>query len=85
MTSLLERVGLFAQVVVSIAVLGAFFGTIFLLLTKSIPIEGGIKEVLLVLVGVLAGSFKDVVGYYLGSSLGSAKKTDQITKGPQAG
>ena len=80
MTSLLERVGLFAQVVISIAVLAAFFGTIFLLLTKAVPIEGGIKEVLLVLVGVLAGSFKDVVGYYLGSSLGSAKKTDQMNK-----
>jgi len=34
--------------------------------------------VLLVLAGVLAGAFKDVVGFWLGSSLGSQKKDDVI-------
>lgn len=80
MTSVLERVGFVAQLLICISILCAFFGTIYLLLTGVEDVAAGVREVLLVLVGVLAGAFKDVVGYYFGSSLGSAKKTDNMLK-----
>ena len=80
MTSALDRVGFVAQLLICVSILLAFFGTIYLLLTGVEDVAAGVREVLLVLVGVLAGAFKDVVGYYFGSSLGSAKKTDSIIK-----
>ena len=80
--TLLERIGPILQAIVSIAVLAAFFGTIGGLIGLSVDIPGGIKEILLVLVGVLAASFKDVVGYWLGSSYGSSRKTDQLAQKP---
>ena len=76
MSSTLDRVGFVAQMIICISILAAFFGTIYLLLTQPMELEMGVREVLLVLVGVMAGAFKDVVGYYFGSSLGSAKKTE---------
>lgn len=80
--TLLERIGPIVQAVVSVAVLAAFFGTIAALIGLANDIPGGIKEILLVLVGVLAASFKDVVGYWLGSSYGSSRKTDQLNQRP---
>lgn len=65
--------------VISILIVFAFFGTIatlFLLSYFKVQLEMGVKEVLLVLVGVLAGAFKDVSGYWLGSSASSARKTE---------
>ena len=78
MSSALDRVGFVAQMIICVAILVAFFGTIYLLLTQPINLEMGTREVLLVLVGVLAGAFKDLVGYYFGSSLGSATKTELV-------
>lgn len=76
--SLLERVGPLVQALVSVLVLAAFFGTVGALITSNDDIPPGVREVLLVLVGVLAGAFKDVVGFWVGSSYGSARKTDQL-------
>lgn len=80
MSSTLDRVGFVAQLIICLSILGAFFGTVFLLLTTPVEMEAGVREVLLVLVGVLAGAFKDIVGYYFGSSLGSSKKTAALLK-----
>lgn len=55
-----------------LACIGALFGVTYR--EKDFP--PGVKETLLVLVGVLAGSFKDCVGYWLGSSHGSERKTE---------
>lgn len=78
--TLLERVGPVVQAIVSVMVLAAFFGTVASLIAMSADIPPGVKEVLLVLVGVLAGAFKDVVGFWVGSSYGSARKTDQLAQ-----
>lgn len=78
--TLLERVGPMVQALISVMVLAAFFGTVASLITMSADIPPGVKEVLLVLVGVLAGAFKDVVGFWVGSSYGSARKTDKLTE-----
>lgn len=66
------------QAVVATAVIVAFFGMVFWIAQRATDIPPGIKDVLLILVGVIATCFKDVVGYFLGSSLGSQRKDDII-------
>ena len=51
-----------------------FFSTVGFLLFRTMPVES--KDVLLLLLGALTATFKDVYGYYFGSSAGSAKKDD---------
>lgn len=68
------------QYLVSLLVI-LFFGAITLaLLYMNRDISTTIKDVLLVLTGVLAGAFKDVVGYWLGSSHSSQTKQEAITR-----
>ena len=62
------------QPLLSFLVVVAFFSTLAMLIFLSRDLPLGVKEVVLVLTGVLAGAFKDVVGFYIGSSLGSQKK-----------
>lgn len=71
----LEKMTHWAQFLVTGAVVFAFFAVImalFLYIKADFP--AGVREVVLVLVGVLAGAFKDVVGYWMGSSASSQKK-----------
>jgi hypothetical protein len=77
----LNRLGIIAQLAISIGVLAAFFVTLWVLLHfEGSDIPSGIRDVLLVMTGVLAGAFKDVVGYWLGSSHGSQKKDGMIAE-----
>ena len=55
-----------------------FFSTVWFLLFRTMPVES--KDVLLLLLGALTATFKDVYGYYFGSSAGSAKKDDLINR-----
>lgn len=75
----LDRLGPIMKGVVSLLVIMAFLGCIaalFVVAYREKDFPPGVKETLLVLVGVLAGSFKDVVGYWIGSSHGSERKTE---------
>ena len=56
------------------------FIIIYLLIKIAAPVEN--KDALLILLGVIAASFNNVVGYFFGSSKGSAEKTDIISKLP---
>jgi membrane protein DedA with SNARE-associated domain len=62
-------------VLVIVAFLGCIAALFFTALREK-DFPPGVKETLLVLIGVLAGSFKDTVGYWLGSSHGSERKTE---------
>ena len=55
-----------------------FFATVGFLLFRTMPVES--KDVLLLLLGALTATFKDVYGYYFGSSSGSAKKDDILNR-----
>ena len=76
MSTLLGRVGIFVQMFLALFVCTIFLGTIAGLIYSGRSIEASVKDILLILIGVLASSFKDVVGYYFGSSLGSSKKDE---------
>ncbi len=67
------------KIIMSLLIILAFFSVIAaLLLTVKEDLPPGVREVLLVLVGVLAGAFKDVISYWIGSSASSSKKTDAL-------
>lgn len=81
-----DRLGPVMKGIVSILVVAAFFGCIAALFVTALrdkDFPPGVKETLLVLIGVLAGSFKDTVGYWLGSSHGSERKTELMAGGSQ--
>ena len=59
----------------SLIVIG-FFGLLYLLIRFSIPAEN--INMLNIVVGALIGSFTTVVGYFFGSSKGSAEKTQLL-------
>lgn len=78
----LDRFGPWTKAAISMLVLLAFFGVIaalFVTTYREKDFPPGVKETLLVLVGVLAGSFKDVVGYWLGGSHSSDRKTELMS------
>ena len=52
-----------------------------LVLLVTTPIPEANKDVVMVLVGVLASGFTMVLGYFYGSSKGSADKNDIIKNG----
>lgn len=66
---------IFQYVLGGLVVLG-FFTLLYLLISKSVPEPN--KDLLNLVVGALIGSFATVVGYFFGSSSGSAKKDETI-------
>jgi hypothetical protein len=66
---------IFQYVLGALVVIG-FFILLYMLIKKTIPIEN--KDLLNLVVGALIGSFATVVGYFFGSSAGSAAKNDII-------
>ena len=51
-----------------------FFGLLYILVLAEVPERN--KDLLNLVVGALIGSFATVVGYFYGSSAGSAAKTE---------
>ena len=64
--------------VLSLAVNVLFFGVVTMLMFRTVPVES--KDIILVLLGALTAGWKDILGYYFGSSAGSARKDDLLAK-----
>ena len=54
-----------------------FFALLILLVLRVVPMEN--KDLLNIVVGALIGSFTSVVGYFYGSSAGSAAKEKTLS------
>lgn len=67
-----------APALTSILAVAVFAGFVVLLFVKSIP--DGMKDALMLLAGAAAAGYGQVLSYWLGSSAGSAKKDDAISK-----
>lgn len=59
-------------------IVAGFFTLLYLLVSKTVPEIN--KDLLNLVVGALIGSFATVVGYFFGSSKGSAEKTELLSK-----
>ena len=55
-----------------------FFTLLYMLLLSAVPAEN--KDILNIVVGALIGAFSSIVGYFYGSSLGSADKNELLRK-----
>lgn len=55
-----------------------FFLLLYLIFVAEIPSPN--KELGLIVIGALVGNFNSIVGYFFGSSKGSADKTDILNK-----
>ncbi len=55
------------------AILGMLIG----MMTEAIMLDGGVKDALILLLGVMAGELKNVNSFWVGSSYGSTTKTFQ--------
>lgn len=62
--------------ILSLSVNVLFFGVVTMLMFRTVPVES--KDIILVLLGALTAGWKDILGYYFGSSSGSARKDDVI-------
>lgn len=67
-----------AAPLVSLLAVGVFGGMIYLLFTGSVGTE--LRDALMILVGTSGSGYTAVLGYWLGSSSGSADKTKAIEK-----
>lgn len=76
MSSMLYKSGTVAQLIIAALVIVAFMAMGVALIFARTDFPPGIKEVVLIFTGALITSFKDVVGYYLGSSLSSQRKDE---------
>ncbi len=59
-------------------IVAGFFVLLYLLVMSEVPEKN--KDLLNLVVGALIGSFATVVGYFYGSSAGSAAKTELLSK-----
>jgi hypothetical protein len=66
------------QYILGAMIVIGFFALMYLLLAQAVPEQN--KDILNIVVGALIGSFTSIVGYFYGSSLGSADKNDLLRK-----
>lgn len=66
------------QYILGAVIVVGFFLLLYFLLWAGVPESN--KELLNITVGALIGSFTSIVGYFYGSSLGSAEKNEMIKK-----
>lgn len=74
-----DSVALWGSVLVSTIVTFGFFAMLYLVLQREIP--AGSRDLANIMLGYLGGSFTAVVGYWVGSSIGSARKDAALRVG----
>jgi hypothetical protein len=77
-----DSVALWGSVLVSTIVTFGFFAMLYLVLQREIP--AGSRDLANIMLGYLGGSFTAVVGYWVGSSIGSARKDAALRAGEKS-
>lgn len=67
----------FQYIFAGVIVLG-FFALMYMLIMKTIPVDN--NDTLNLVIGGLLGAFSTIVGYFFGSSKGSAEKNEILNK-----
>jgi hypothetical protein len=73
-----------AQIVIGALVVVGFFGSLAMLLFRPESFNDVNREPIMLMVGALIAAFSGLMGFFFGSSAGSARKTDLLARsGPQ--
>lgn len=73
-----DAIAIWGSIIISVLVMVAFLVVAVLLFSRGIPTES--KEIALMIFGGLNSMASGVVGYWVGSSAGSARKDAAISK-----
>lgn len=76
-----KKLNFIALLILAAIVVSGFFALLYFFVFVGIPVQN--ESLLNIAVGALIGSFTSVVGYFFGSSAGSANKTDIMAKQPE--
>lgn len=71
------------QAALALLILTGFFAAIWLAMTREVT--ASMRDALLILIGSLGAAFGAVVNYYFGSSSGSAKKDELLSRDGTSG
>lgn len=69
-----------AQVIIGALVVIGFFGSLAMLLIDPSVISEINREPIMLMVGALIAAFSGLMGFFFGSSAGSARKTDLLAR-----
>jgi hypothetical protein len=70
------------QATIALVILGGFFCTLYFMIRANVD-PGGMRDALLIMVGSLGTMATSIVGYYFGSSSGSAAKNELLAQKDQ--
>ena len=73
-----KKINITALMILAAAIVVGFFVLLYIFVFYGIPVQN--EALLNITCGALIGSFTTVVGYFFGSSAGSANKTDIMAK-----
>jgi glycerol uptake facilitator-like aquaporin len=77
-----DSVALWGSVLISAIVTFGFFAMLYLVIKNDIP--AGSRDLANIMLGSLGTSFTAVVGYWVGSSIGSARKDAALRAGEKS-
>lgn len=69
-----------SQVILAALIIIGFFGSLLTLLIRPETLNEMNKEPVMIMVGALVSAFAGLIGYFFGSSAGSARKTNLLAK-----
>ena len=69
-----------SQVIIGALVVIGFFGSFAMLLYKPDVFTEVNKDALMLMIGALVAAFSGLMGFFFGSSAGSARKTELLSK-----
>ena len=67
-----------SQVILASLVVIGFFGCLIVMMINPEALKESNREAVMIMVGALVAGFSGLMGYFFGSSAGSAKKTEII-------
>lgn len=66
--------------ILSFLVVAAFFGAIYMLLSRQIAVEDSMRDVVFMMLGQLAAAFTQVLNFRFGTSAGSKEKNEILKR-----
>ena len=69
-----------SQIIIGGLIVLGFFGSLFILLARPETITDVNRDAVFLMIGALVAGFSTLIGFFFGSSAGSARKTNLLAK-----